>query len=181
MREDIARFHFTWDVTMKGLRALYTLVLCLFAAVPAFAQRTTHVRGYHRRSGAYVAPHYRRAAGSRAHASRSPRTHAPRAVRRPRTRTIRSRPAHVSARRSHSVRRTPARRPDGRPRRSSSARHRFMTSTGYPHGRPGYVVDHRIPLACGGADSPSNMQWQTVADGKAKDRTERIGCGQRHR
>jgi len=31
-------------------------------------------------------------------------------------------------------------------------------------------------LACGGADSPSNMEWQTVADAKAKDKWERIGC-----
>jgi len=25
----------------------------------------------------------------------------------------------------------------------------------------GYVIDHVVPLACGGADAPSNMQWQT--------------------
>jgi hypothetical protein len=37
------------------------------------------------------------------------------------------------------------------------------------HGRKGYVVDRKIPLACGGADSPSNMQWQTKADAKAKE------------
>lgn len=41
---------------------------------------------------------------------------------------------------------------------------------------PGYVVDHVRPLACGGADAPSNMQWQTVAEAKAKDRWERKGC-----
>ena len=33
---------------------------------------------------------------------------------------------------------------------------------------PGYVIDHVKPLACGGADAPFNMQWQTVAEGKAK-------------
>jgi hypothetical protein len=38
-----------------------------------------------------------------------------------------------------------------------------MTQTGYPHGRPGYVVDHVIPLKRGGADAPWNMQWQTIA------------------
>jgi hypothetical protein len=47
-------------------------------------------------------------------------------------------------------------------------------STGKTSGRcPGYVVDHKVALECGGIDAPSNMQWQTVADGKAKDKTER--------
>ena len=60
--------------------------------------------------------------------------------------------------------------------RSATARHAFARQTGYPNGRPGYVIDHIKPLACGGADTPSNMQWQTVAQGKAKDKVERIGC-----
>jgi hypothetical protein len=48
-------------------------------------------------------------------------------------------------------------------------------STGRTSGRcPGYVVDHVRPLECGGADAPSNMQWQTIAEGKAKDKTERL-------
>ena len=37
---------------------------------------------------------------------------------------------------------------------------------------PGWVVDHRVPLVCCGKDDPSNMQWQTVKDGKAKDKVE---------
>jgi len=37
---------------------------------------------------------------------------------------------------------------------------------------PGYVVDHVKPLKRGGADRPSNMQWQTRAEAKAKDRWE---------
>jgi hypothetical protein len=41
---------------------------------------------------------------------------------------------------------------------------------------PGYVVDHVYPLACGGADLPTNMQWQTVAEAKAKDKWERKVC-----
>ncbi|SPE30096.1 conserved exported hypothetical protein [Candidatus Sulfotelmatomonas gaucii] len=64
----------------------------------------------------------------------------------------------------------------GRIKRSRAAKDSFMRQTGYPHGRKGYVVDHKIPLACGGADSPSNMQWQTTADAKAKDTWERNGC-----
>jgi hypothetical protein len=35
------------------------------------------------------------------------------------------------------------------------------------------------PLACGGADNTSNMQWQTIAASKAKDKIERKGCGSR--
>lgn len=67
----------------------------------------------------------------------------------------------------------------GKIKRSRAARSAFMhqhpcPSTGKTSGRcPGYVVDHVQALECGGPDSASNMQWQTVADGKAKDRTER--------
>ena len=64
----------------------------------------------------------------------------------------------------------------GRFARTEAAKHAFEVQTGYPHGRPGYVVDHIKPLACGGADAPNNMQWQTVAEAKAKDKTERTGC-----
>ncbi|QSB03443.1 hypothetical protein JWZ98_11200 [Methylomonas sp. EFPC1] len=42
---------------------------------------------------------------------------------------------------------------------------------------PGYVIDHIEPLACGGLDQPSNMQWQTTEDSKAKDKWERADCG----
>jgi hypothetical protein len=38
------------------------------------------------------------------------------------------------------------------------------------------VIDHIKPLSCSGADNPGNMQWQTVADAKAKDKWERKGC-----
>jgi hypothetical protein len=39
-----------------------------------------------------------------------------------------------------------------------------------------YIVDHKKALACGGADSPANMQWQTLAAAKAKDKIELKGC-----
>ena len=42
---------------------------------------------------------------------------------------------------------------------------------------PGYVKDHIVPLACGGADSPANMQWETATAAKAKDKVEWRGCG----
>jgi hypothetical protein len=64
----------------------------------------------------------------------------------------------------------------GRIKPSAAAKDEFLHETGYPHGRKGYVVDHKVSLACGGADAPSNMQWQTTAEGKAKDKVERRGC-----
>jgi hypothetical protein len=70
----------------------------------------------------------------------------------------------------------------GREIRSATAKRDFEVSrprpaTGRSDGPcPGYIVDHVKPLACGGADAPSNMQWQTVAEAKEKDRIERKGC-----
>ena len=75
---------------------------------------------------------------------------------------------------------TPA---DARIKRSQSAKVEFKhqqpcPATGASKGPcKGYVIDHINPLACGGADRPQNMQWQTVAEGKAKDKWERKGCG----
>lgn len=41
---------------------------------------------------------------------------------------------------------------------------------------PGHVVDHVVPLCAGGADHASNMQWQTAAEAKTKDRAEIAQC-----
>ncbi len=66
----------------------------------------------------------------------------------------------------------------GRIRRSTSARNAFKhahpcPATGKAVGAcPGYVIDHRVALKRGGMDAPSNMQWQTRAAAKAKDRWE---------
>jgi hypothetical protein len=50
-------------------------------------------------------------------------------------------------------------------------------STGLTSGPcPGYRKDHIVPLACGGPDAASNMQWQTVAQARAKDAWERKAC-----
>jgi hypothetical protein len=66
--------------------------------------------------------------------------------------------------------------------RSATVKHEFQTthpcpSTGLTSGRcPGYVKDHIVPLTCGGPDVPSNMQWQTIRDARAKDKWETKGC-----
>jgi hypothetical protein len=71
----------------------------------------------------------------------------------------------------------------GRIARSQTAKREFERANPCPSTRKrsgacaGYVIDHIIPLSCGGADAPANMQWQTVADAKAKDRWELSGPG----
>src|ERR1043166_3833407 len=60
--------------------------------------------------------------------------------------------------------------------RSSKARHDFMKQTGHPKGWKGHIIDHVIPLCAGGADTPANLQWQTVDEAKKKDRIEKAQC-----
>lgn len=73
---------------------------------------------------------------------------------------------------------TAARDRRGRIARSSAAKGQFKKtspcpSTGRSSGScPGYVVDHKVPLKRGGADKPSNMQWQTKEAAKQKDKWE---------
>lgn len=70
----------------------------------------------------------------------------------------------------------------GRIARSLDAKKEFKRNNPCPanglrFGRcPGYVIDHKIALACNGADNESNMQWQTKEEAKAKDVWERRGC-----
>lgn len=73
---------------------------------------------------------------------------------------------------------------DARIKRSTAAKHAFMAANPCPSDKPhkkyscpGWVVDHRIALACGGRDQPDNMSWQTISESKAKDKWERKGCG----
>lgn len=113
------------------------------------------VKGHVRKGGTYVPPHTRSAPGTKSKAV-----------------TGEAKRAKAASARAIAAPRDSR----GRFVRSDSARRAFMKSTGYPKGRPGYVVDHIVPLACGGADAPSNMQWQGVAAAKAKDRVERKGC-----
>jgi hypothetical protein len=73
---------------------------------------------------------------------------------------------------------TATRTSSGKIKRSSHAKSEFKKthpcpSTGKSSGAcPGYVIDHVTPLKRGGPDAPSNMQWQTTADAKAKDKWE---------
>jgi len=66
----------------------------------------------------------------------------------------------------------------GKIARSAKAKDTFRKShpcpsTGRTSGAcPGYVIDHVKALKRGGADSPSNMQWQTKTDAKTKDKWE---------
>jgi hypothetical protein len=71
-----------------------------------------------------------------------------------------------------------ARDSHGRIARSGLAKRGFRKvnpcpSTGKTSGPcPGYVIDHISPLKKGGADSPNNMQWQTIEAAKEKDQWE---------
>jgi hypothetical protein len=66
----------------------------------------------------------------------------------------------------------------GRIVRSAASKREFershpCPSTGKATGAcSGYVIDHVKPLKRGGADAPSNMQWKTMSEAKAKDRVE---------
>jgi hypothetical protein len=143
------------------------MVLTVACAAPVGAQ---HAHGSRRSSG--NATHTPRVATPRAPSVRAPSTKSyqrsttPKA---PRSATPHAPKASQAA--------PGARDSRGRLERSAKAKDDFMRSTGHPRGWPGHVVDHIVPLACGGADSPSNMQWQTSAEAKAKDKVERKGCG----
>ena len=71
-----------------------------------------------------------------------------------------------------------ARDSKGHIKRSSKARDDFKKAhpcpgTGKSSGPcKGYVIDHIKPLKRGGADDPSNMQWQTEKAAKEKDKVE---------
>jgi hypothetical protein len=123
--------------------------------------KTVHVKGYTRKDGTYVPPYDRAAPGSGSSSTASSRSTGS---------SIDSSDSVNVGRDSH-----------GRIKRGAAAKHDFMLLnpcpiTGSTTKCPGYVVDHIKPLACGGADAPSNMQWQTKEAAKAKDKWERAGC-----
>jgi hypothetical protein len=154
-------------LTMR-IRAL--LLALLISITPAFATRSSSSHSYSTRSHSshsYSArssgAHRTRSSTGRSHRSGSAySSHRSYGTRSPRTST------YGVQRDSH-----------GRIERSAAAKNAFnqqhpCPSTGRSSGAcPGYVIDHVRALECGGPDNSSNMQWQTMADGKAKDKTER--------
>src|SRR5438876_2682325 len=150
-------------------RTVFVILLVLLPAVGWARSRSTgsvHVHGYTTRSGHYVAP-YTRSAPNSSHPSAP--AHEGRST---------SGPASLSSRPSSRAAVGFTRDSHGRIKRSETAKRDFehhhpCPSTGKTSGAcPGYVVDHIVPLKRGGADDPSNMQWQTTGDAKAKDRWE---------
>ena len=162
-------------------KKLCLLLLSVFLACPALHARSggypssshsssgskpVHVRGYTNKDGTYVAPHDRSLSGTAE--SRSSGTYHE-------IRPYRSGQLAAGIIPHESVRVGS----NGKIKRSTAAKDAFKReqpcpSNGKTSGScPGYVIDHVHPLECGGVDGPSNMQWQTVAEGKAKDKTER--------
>jgi hypothetical protein len=133
--------------------------------------KTVHVEEYTRKDGTKVKAHDRRTSGA-AKDSGSGSSTTPTSSR---TAPALSGPRTSGTKRSDRCENCD-RDADGRIVRSGKAKKQFEKATGYPKGRPGYVIDHIVPLACGGQDVPSNMQWQTKADAKSKDKTERAHC-----
>jgi hypothetical protein len=130
---------------------------------------TVHVNGYLRRDGTYENG-YDRAASSTSTlppSSRSTSASVPAVIG-----VAKTTPRSYMSTSRYSTSTGVQRDSHGKIKRSESAKHEFEQMTGYPHGRPGYVVDHIIPLKRGGCDCPSNMQWQTIQEAKAKDKVE---------
>jgi hypothetical protein len=154
------------------LKNLGVLILAIAACCPAIyatgshhSSTSSYVRGYTRKDGTYVSPHYRQTGSTSAYGSHSSTSRHPYSS------------GYVAP--GFSPHPSVERDSRGRIKRSAAAKDAFKRqqpcqSTGRGSGAcPGYVIDHVNPLECGGADDPSNMQWQTIADGKAKDKTER--------
>lgn len=133
---------------------------------------SVYVKPYTKKDGTYVGGYYRSASSSKNYtSSHSTKSSGSRGVKSASRRSNSS--TSISNQRSSEEATGVQRDNKGKIRRNEAAKKTFMKQTGYPHGRPGYVIDHIIPLSRGGKDDPSDMQWQTIADAKAKDKWER--------
>jgi len=160
-----------FSMTFTRLRVFLVALIAAFAitSTPNFAWsaqkgKTVHVKEYKKKDGTVVKAHDRKSKKSK---GRNPTpTHA-----------VSSSASSPSASHASHLRCEDCDRDkNGKIVRSKEAKKMFKHATGFPTGRPGYVIDHIVPLACGGADLPSNMQWQTIEAAKAKDKVERVGC-----
>lgn len=150
------------------VRIVALALACLIAAPlgPAFAaakggsssSKSVHVKEYRKKDGTVVKAHDRKPPKEKSTGGSSKRSTTSTPAPKPLTNKERQKAAEDYL------------------HRSEAARRAFMKQTGYPNGRPGYIIDHIVPLACHGADDPSNMQWQTIEEAKTKDKIERKGC-----
>jgi hypothetical protein len=137
------------------------------------AEKGTHVRSYSRKDGTFVNSYDRGAANTGTSHSGSDISRSSSVITTPRLYRRNYFAEGVTPHPSVQYGR------NGKIKRSGAAKDEFKRAHPCPaNGRtsgscPGYVIDHVSPLECGGADAPVNMQWQTVAEGKAKDKTER--------
>lgn len=130
------------------------------------SSHAAHVSGGASHSGSHASSSAGRSHA--AHASGGGRT------RHATSKTIRPHTSHASAKAAAGVKRDS----HGKIARSQQAKSDFKhqkpcPSTGKSTGAcPGYVIDHVVALKRGGADAPSNIQWQQTAAAKQKDKWE---------
>ena len=143
------------------MKSVYNIILCCFLIFAVIiSPDISSARGGEHKAGS---GHSSRSYSSRSHSSGSysPKSH-----------NSRSYSPKAQKKGTSKVSSGVKRDTNGRIKRSSAAKHDFMKQSGYSKGRPGYVVDHIVPLKRGGKDDPGNMQWQTKAEAKAKDKWE---------
>ena len=151
------------------------IVLCALALVGNLADASSHTSSHSSQRASSYAPRTH----SASHVYGSPISH-PLVSRSPshhstgHSSSHRPSASHASSHRAVGV----TRDRHGRIERSGKARDEFRKkrpcpSTGKTSGAcKGYVIDHVQALKHGGADDPSNMQWQTKEAAKAKDKVE---------
>ena len=141
------------------MRIKIVLLIAALIAVPAYSKPSSGGRSHSSRSSHST---------TSSHATHSSNSSRP------------SHTGHSSHSTQHTSRSAPglARDKHNRIARSAKAKADFKKqqpcpATGRSTGAcQGYVIDHVNPLKRGGADSPSNMQWQTKEAAKAKDKIE---------
>lgn len=152
---------------MESARALTAFVACL-ASLALMCAPTAQAGGHHSGSGSSTSGH---SGGHPSHANGKSVGSAP-------SEAQSAGKAGVSTAHGSNAAEGVQRDAAGRIGRSPAAKTAFKKghlcpATGRSSGAcPGYVVDHVTPLKGGGADKPENMQWQTTAAAKAKDKAE---------